>query len=119
MQISKFSQLTGASAKALRHYEAIGLIGPITRRGKYRDYTERDRYWVGLIRRAQSLGFSLAELKRLRLIEGGVDWPEVVAQVEAKQLQVAEAMQKLLQQQTELQKLHEELQRCCADDSLE
>lgn len=119
MRISKLSQLTGASAKALRHYESLGLIGPIARRGKYREYSERDRDWVLLIRRAQGLGFSLAELKRLRSVAGGVDWAEVVAQVEAKQLQVAEAMQKLLLQQTELQKLQVELQRCCADDFFE
>jgi DNA-binding transcriptional MerR regulator len=65
MHIGKISKLTGATIKAIRHYEAIGLI-PVPRRvGKYRVYTEQDINLIGMIRRAQTVGFTLAELKEL------------------------------------------------------
>lgn len=60
--IGKVAEFTGATRKAIRHYEATGLLPPATRRGKYRVYSERDVFLVHMIKHAQSYGFSLAEL---------------------------------------------------------
>jgi DNA-binding transcriptional MerR regulator len=65
LYIGQVAEITGASRKAIRHYEALGLLPPATRRGSYRVYSERDVFLVHMIRHAQSYGFSLAELKEL------------------------------------------------------
>ncbi len=65
MHIGKVSELTGATRKAIRHYEAIGLIPIPERVGKYRVYTEKDVALIRMIKRAQSVGFSLTELTEL------------------------------------------------------
>ena len=65
MLIGQVSELTGASRKAIRHYESIGLIPVPQRRGSYRVYNDHDVTIISMIRQAQSLGFSLAELREL------------------------------------------------------
>jgi len=61
------AKITGASCKAIRHYESIGLIPPPARRGKYRVYSEQDIFLIHMIKHAQSVGFGLKELKALVL----------------------------------------------------
>ena len=63
--IGQVAEITGASRKAIRHYESLGLLPPAVRRGKYRVYSERDIFLVHMIKHAQSYGFSLAELRGL------------------------------------------------------
>lgn len=65
MYIGKLAELTGASRKAIRLYESLGLIPVPGRRGKYRVYSDNDVVLINLIRRAQTVGFNLAELKEL------------------------------------------------------
>lgn len=65
MYIGKLSELTGASRKAIRLYETLGLLPVPERKGQYRTYTERDVHIVSLIRRAQAVGFNLSELKEI------------------------------------------------------
>ena len=65
MHIGKISALTGATRKAIRHYEAIGLIPVPERLGKYRVYTDRYVVLINMIKRAQSVGFTLVELAEL------------------------------------------------------
>ena len=62
MYIGEIARLAGTSPKALRHYEALGLLGDVRRSGAYRVYTQQDLAQVKLIRQAQVLGFRLAEL---------------------------------------------------------
>ena len=42
LYIGQLAALTGATRKAIRHYEVVGLLPPPTRRGSYRVYTGRD-----------------------------------------------------------------------------
>lgn len=63
MFIGAVSELTGASRKAIRYYESIKLIPSPKRHGNYRVYDDSDVKAIHLIRCAQSLGFSLGELK--------------------------------------------------------
>jgi DNA-binding transcriptional MerR regulator len=65
MFIGKVSGLTGATPKAIRHYEAIGLIPPPKRLGKYRYYSEKDVRSISMIKHAQKYGFQLSELKTI------------------------------------------------------
>jgi DNA-binding transcriptional MerR regulator len=63
MLIGRVSELTGATRKAIRHYESIGLINSPDRIGNYRTYTNHDVMIISMICRAKTLGFSLKEMK--------------------------------------------------------
>jgi DNA-binding transcriptional MerR regulator len=63
MLIGRVSELTGATRKAIRHYESIGLITPPDRKGSYRIYNNHDVMIISMICRAKNLGFSLCEIK--------------------------------------------------------
>lgn len=65
MYIGKLAELTGATRKAIRLYESLGLIPVPGRKGKYRVYSDNDVVLINMIRRAQTVGFNLAELKEL------------------------------------------------------
>ena len=65
LYIGKVAEMTGASRRAIRHYESLGLLPTPKRRGKYRVYSEQDVFLVHMIKHAQSFGFCLAELKEL------------------------------------------------------
>lgn len=65
LYIGKVAEITGATRKAIRHYESLGLLPRAPRRGRYRVYSERDVFLVHMIKHAQSFGFGLAELKEL------------------------------------------------------
>lgn len=62
MYIGKLAELTGVTRKAIRHYESLGLIPKPQRNGRYRIYSEADANLICMIKRAQSLGFSLKEI---------------------------------------------------------
>lgn len=64
-RIGALAALTGATPKALRLYEAEGLLPAPRRQGTYRVYDALHLDTVRLIRTAQALGFSLRELKAL------------------------------------------------------
>ena len=62
MKIGELSAATGVSRDALRLYERRGLIRADRRDNGYRDYPETAETLVGIIRQAQALGFTLAEI---------------------------------------------------------
>ena len=64
--IGALAEHTGVSASAIRYYEAAGLLGADTRtEAGYRVYGRQAARRLDFIRRAKSLGFKLAEIKRL------------------------------------------------------
>lgn len=66
MNIGAAAAASGASAKMIRHYEAVGLLPPAQRRqNAYRDYGEREVHELKFIRRARRLGFSMTEIQAL------------------------------------------------------
>ncbi len=69
MTIGEAAGASGVSAKMIRYYEAIGLIGRIERNGaNYRSYTEAEVQTLGFLRRARDLGFSVAQMRELLLL---------------------------------------------------
>ena len=63
--ISEAADLLGLTPKALRHYEKIGLISPLRLENGYRVYTADHVLRLLRIRRLQSLGLTLTEIKSL------------------------------------------------------
>lgn len=76
MRTSQAAAQAGVNVQTLRYYERRGLLPTPARRGAggYRDYTAADVRVVRFSKRAQALGFSLAEVESLlELGEGGPD----------------------------------------------
>lgn len=66
VSISKAAQASGVSSKMVRHYESLGLLGQVGRTDSgYRQYTSADVHTLRFIKRARSLGFSMAEIAEL------------------------------------------------------
>lgn len=98
LQIGALAQLTGATPKAIRLYEALGLLPAPQRRGRYRVYAQLHVDTVSLIRQAMRLGFKLKELQNLarevRLVDGlGIQ--RTLALVQQKQAEVARQVKEL------------------------
>jgi MerR family copper efflux transcriptional regulator len=66
MNIGDAATRSGVSAKTIRYYESIGLIGRADRRANnYRDYSSEDVQTLRFIQRARSLGFTVKEVGAL------------------------------------------------------
>jgi DNA-binding transcriptional MerR regulator len=66
LRIGDLAARTGVSVEALRYYEQRGLIHPLGRRESgYREYSSDSVKLVRFIKRAQGLGFTLAEVEEL------------------------------------------------------
>ena len=64
--ISEAAELTGASAKMIRHYEEIGLMPKVSRTlAGYRLYRDADIHILRFIRRSRDLGFTMKEIELL------------------------------------------------------
>jgi Cu(I)-responsive transcriptional regulator len=64
--IGRAAEITGVTAKMIRHYESLGLIPKASRTaGDYRVYSAADLHGLRFIRRARSLGFSMTEIAGL------------------------------------------------------
>ncbi|MCS4232881.1 MerR family transcriptional regulator [Stenotrophomonas sp. BIGb0135] len=109
MRISEVARRSGASQKAIRLYEARGLLATVARINRYRDYSEQDLNLVLLIRQALALGFRLADVAALRRADGGIDWLRVQALLAQRQQAVRADMQRLQQLDAALTQLRAEV----------
>ncbi len=111
MRISEVSRLTGASAKAIRLYEARGLLPPVPRINRYRDYSAQDVAWVQLIRQALGLGISLGSIARLQDDRGQLDWTAVLVLLQGQRARIDRERARLAQVDAALQQISEELRQ--------
>lgn len=66
VNIGQAAKWSGVSAKMLRHYESLGLLGRVVRTDSgYRQYTSADVNTLRFIKRSRDLGFSMAEIAEL------------------------------------------------------
>lgn len=115
MYIGEMVRLSGASAKAIRHYESLGLLGRVERAGTYRQYRQADLQQVQLIRQAQGLGFRLAELAALLATTAAEpDWLGLVRAMADKRISIAREVARLQALDLRLQVVSEEILGCLA-----
>lgn len=103
--IGQASRHSGVSAKAIRHYESLGLIPTVPRRGSYRLYQAEHIDAIRLIRKAQSLGFTLAELRHLGTDDCNPDWPRFVEALSHKRASLTAEIGRLQALDAELAEL--------------
>jgi MerR family transcriptional regulator, copper efflux regulator len=91
LRIGALASLTGVTVEALRYYEKRGLVRPVARRDSgYREYRADSVRVVLFIKRAQALGFSLAEVEelvRLRERAWSGDAPRVLRTAAASKIE--------------------------------
>jgi len=75
MKIQEVAEQTGLSIHALRYYEQIGLVTPITREDNgHRAYFEDDVYRIVFVTHLRAAGMPIADIKRyVELASAGDD----------------------------------------------
>ena len=112
--ISELAGELGITARAIRFYEAKGLLAPPRANGG-RVYTRRERARLKLILRAKSIGFSLAEVKQFLDLYGdrGEGRPQQVAFVaERSNALIKELEQKQANRAATLEELKDIHRQC-------
>ena len=94
------------TTRAIRFYEAKGLIAPV-RRGTQRSYSRRDRARLKLILRGKNLGFSLEEVAQyLKLYDAD---PSQVAQTQMLLARIERAIDDLQDKRADIDRTLKEL----------
>lgn len=110
MLIGELARRTGLTTKAIRFYEALGLVRPPSRTdGGYRDYDEDVLGRISFIRAGQAIGFTLGELREVIAFrdQGRTPCSHVAALLEAKAAAIDHRIEELLSLRQTLQSLRE------------
>ena len=117
MYIGEVSKQTGASIKAIRFYEELGLLTGVSRSGRYRVYTDTHVLLIRLIMAAKTQGFRLAELKQVVTSDNVREpWLQILDMIEQKQRLLTEEIQLKQAQQKALAEYHDQIQSCLLEN---
>ncbi len=115
--IGQASALSGASVKAIRYYDRLGLLPSLGREGSYRVFTNRDINTIRLIKQAQEIGFKLAELKAILLSkDGSPAWEEIENLMRLKEEKITEEISLLNKKQALLRQYSKSIRDCLMND---
>ena len=98
MTIGKVAKIAGVNVETVRYYERRGLIErPLLREGSFRAYPKETVNRIRTIKRTQSLGFTLEEIKDLLTIrlEEKAQCKEVFGKVQRKISDIDEKIKSL------------------------
>jgi MerR family transcriptional regulator, copper efflux regulator len=65
VRIGEAARETGVTIKAIRHYEAVGLLTTLEREGRYRRLSTENVDQLRLIAHCRGLGFTLREIREV------------------------------------------------------
>jgi MerR family transcriptional regulator, copper efflux regulator len=66
LSIGQAAEISGISAKMIRHYEKVGLLREASRTfSGYRQYSQKDIHTLSFIRHSRDLGFSIKQIEEL------------------------------------------------------
>ncbi len=112
MRIGQLARKSGVPAKTLRYYEEIGLVRPAGRTTSgYRLYDDEVISRLRFVRRAQTLGLSLADIRAILEIsdEGRVPCEHVLGIVDRELKQIAAQVRRLRELRDDLRDLRARL----------
>jgi DNA-binding transcriptional MerR regulator len=113
MYIGELAAQAGATPKAIRLYESLGLLGRVQRVGKYRIYTEQHVVQVRLIKQAQAMGFRLAEVApAMQGRRTEPDWATLALQVDQRRVDIAQEVARLQALDVQLAAINIEIRAC-------
>ncbi len=115
VNIGEAAQLSGISAKMLRHYEGRGLLGTVARTDSgYRLYSRNDVHTLQFIKRARDLGFSMADIAEL--VSLWLDRQRSSAKVKQVAQRHVRALQERIAQLQAMERSLKHLTHCCHGD---
>ncbi|MDB5557148.1 MAG: cueR [Enterovirga sp.] len=115
MNIGEAAKASGVSAKMIRYYEEIGLIGrPGRSAANYRAFDAREVNELRFVKRARSLGFSVKEIARLLSLWRDRERPS--RDVKAIAERHIEDLETRIAEMQAMADTLRELSRCCAGD---
>ena len=82
--IKEASRKAEVTAETLRHYDRIGLIKPVREENGYRFYTEEQIIIISIIKRLQSIGFSLEEIDKIFALDDLAEVKNALIEVDKK-----------------------------------
>lgn len=119
LTIGRLAQASGVNVETIRYYERRGILPPPPRRESgYRQYSPDYIAWIRFIKRAQTLGFSLAESAELLAlqVESHAVCNDVQQRTQAKIDEIEQKIQTLQRIQQTLMRLRES---CASQTSTE
>lgn len=118
MYIGQASKRSGATVKAIRLYEELGLLPNISRENSYRVFTEEDVLLIKFIKTAQSFDFKLRELKAIVYSEGNLaNWENIRKAISLKEQKITKEISRLQKHKKELKNYNNEIKQCLSDNS--
>lgn len=115
MYIGEVARRTGATERAIRLYESLGLI-QVPRHGRYRVYDAAHVEFIQLIKEAQGLGLTLKELQSLNRNGNDLDWAQLNAVLIRKREQLLSDMRQLSERAERIQRYQRLIADCVARD---
>jgi DNA-binding transcriptional MerR regulator len=118
MYIGQASKKSGATVKAIRLYEELGLLPNIPRENSYRVFSEEDVLIIKFIKIAQAYDFKLSELKDIIYPKGSLtNWENIRNAIFLKEQKITKKVLKLQQNLSELESYRNEIKNCLSDHS--
>ena len=122
MRIGKLAQHSGVEPSTIRYYERIGLLpAPARSDSGYRDYGDEAATRLSFIRAAQTVGFSLGEIRETLAFRDRGEAPcrHVAAVIERNAAELRERIAVLQDMQRDLERLAKKARAMSPEDASE
>ncbi|MDW6005276.1 MerR family transcriptional regulator [Vibrio mangrovi] len=111
MFINEASKLSGATQRAIRLYESLGLLN-VSRSGKYRVYNQENINMIKIIKQAQTLGITLSDMVALKSKQEDFDWKSVSKFLLQKQEEIEKNIKELELQKQRIKNYQISIDKC-------